>query len=213
MSPETIELIRNGGIIFVILLLSLTVHEWAHAFAADKLGDPTPSHDGRVTLNPASHLDVIGSLIIPALNIFVFKGFALIGWGRPVMVNPAYFRNRARDHLISVAAGPASNLVLALIAAIGGRIALVVYPPAIEIFWYLLMVNVSLAVFNMIPLPPLDGGWFMKYATGMSDETFVRVGSFMVFGLLILINIPQFRALLSTAIQLVLSPFRVIMGV
>jgi Zn-dependent protease len=200
--------LRQGGILFIILLASLTIHEWAHAWTADKLGDPTPASEGRVTLNPASHLDWLGSLIIPALNIFLLSGFSLIGWGKPVMVNPSYFRRRVRDHLLTVLAGPASNLVLALVAAIAYRL----FPAAGEIFLNLLFVNVSLAVFNLLPLPPLDGGWLLKYATGMRDETFIRVGFMMGFILLILINVPQFRQLLGFLIGSALIPFRAIAG-
>jgi Zn-dependent protease len=214
MDNDWISLIRDGGILFILLLASLTIHEWAHAWAADRLGDPTPDSEGRVTLNPTSHLDLLGSLVIPALNIFVLQGtFSLIGWGKPVRVNPSYFRNRVRDHILVVLAGPGSNLAVALLAAIALRFGAHLPPAAVELLVSLLQVNVALAAFNLLPIPPLDGGWILKYAVGMSEETFARIGFYMSFGMLLLINLPQFRQILGLWIQIFLQPFRWVIGV
>lgn len=206
MSADTLNLIREGGIFLLVLLGSLTIHEWAHAWVADKLGDPTPRSQGRVTLSPTAHLDWIGSVLIPALNIFVLKSISLIGWGRPVMVNPSYFRNRVRDHLLTVIAGPASNLCIGLLAAIVLRF----LPDGLEVeslFFTVLATNVCLAVFNLLPIPPLDGGWLLKYAIGMREETFMKISFYMSWGMLILINLPPFQRLLGFLMQAALVPF------
>jgi Zn-dependent protease len=158
----------NFGALFIsllVLLFSLTVHEMAHAWTADRLGDPTARLLGRISLNPAVHVDPIGTLLLPLLAFAT--GAPLIGWAKPVPVNINKLRRLRRDYLLVAAAGPASNVVLALVAslllrvlpfgptAIGG---VDVGSPVYAILALSLQVNVLLAIFNMIPVPPLDGG-------------------------------------------------------
>jgi len=123
MSLDPVTL-RNGAILFLVLLASLCIHEWAHAFTADKLGDGTPRRDGRVTLNPAAHIDLLGTIILPLLCIFVIPGGFFLAWGRPVMTNPSNYRHRRRDDVFVTAAGPGANLGLALLAAVVGAVVL-----------------------------------------------------------------------------------------
>ena len=150
---------------FIVLLFSLTVHEMAHAWTADRLGDPTARLLGRVSLNPIVHADPIGTVLFPLVSLV--SGAALIGWAKPVPVNLRYLHHPRRDYMIVAAAGPASNLVL----AICGALFLAVLPvspqtlgesnvsaPMAALFSRLVQLNVLLAVFNMIPIPPLDGG-------------------------------------------------------
>ncbi len=139
-------------IVFPLIVICLTVHEYAHALAADRLGDSTPRAAGRLTLNPLAHLDPIG--ILPILfGIF-------IGWAKPVPINPSYFRNPRRDEMIVSAAGPGANLLLGLIAGIVLRIIIgtgsVAHAPC-QIVSSFIVINISLAVFNLIPVFPLDG--------------------------------------------------------
>jgi Zn-dependent protease len=149
-----------------VLIASLSVHEAAHAWAADRLGDPTARQLGRLSLNPAVHIDPIGTLLFPL--IAMMTGVPLIGWAKPVPVDTRHLRHPKRDFAIIAAAGPISNLVIAVIAAIiyailptpapgdiAGRVAM--NAPR-EIFLWFTYLNVMLAVFNMIPVPPLDGG-------------------------------------------------------
>jgi Zn-dependent protease len=148
--------------ILIPLLLSLTVHEWAHAWSAFRLGDDTASMQGRLTLNPIAHIDPFGTLILPLLGI-------PFGWAKPVPVNPARFRRDVKmstGMIITAAAGPLANVVLAVLSAValglvarfspdtlmtGGTVSLKV------LMISLISINVTLALFNLIPIPPLDG--------------------------------------------------------
>lgn len=133
-------------VIATSLLVAITIHEFAHAFVADKLGDPTASLQGRVTLNPLKHLDPLGTLML------LFVGF---GWGKPVPFDPFNLRHQKRDSALIALAGPASNLILATL------LSLLLRSTSISIFTPLLAftirMNINLAIFNLLPIPPLDG--------------------------------------------------------
>ena len=146
---------------FTILLLSLSFHEAAHAWAADRLGDPTARRLGRLTMNPIVHIDLIGTVLFPLL--LYWSGLPLFGWAKPVPVNAHHLRAPRRDFAMVALAGPASNVVLAAGASVllwlvfGSRGA----PGIMSADGFLTQVvqlNLLLAVFNMIPVPPLDGG-------------------------------------------------------
>ncbi len=152
-------------IAFIVLLFSLTVHEMAHAWTADRLGDPTARLLGRVSLNPMVHADLIGTVLFPL--IAMTTGAPLIGWAKPVPVNTRWLSHQQRDYVLVAAAGPGSNLAMAVVAAT----VLAVLPispqtlgetnvsvPLAAILSQAMRLNVLLAVFNMIPIPPLDGG-------------------------------------------------------
>jgi Zn-dependent protease len=199
--------LRDGLILYIILVASLSVHEWAHAYSADRLGDDTPRYQGRVTLNPLAHMDLVGTVIFPLVCIFVLKGGFFFGWGRPVMVNVANFRNRTRDHILVTLAGPGSNLGLALLAAIVGGLAMRIDPGMERLFFLIIGLNVLLAVFNMIPIPPLDGGQVLRHAVGMSEETFYNIARWGFLILIVVINIHPFRVALMNAVDLAAFPF------
>ena len=140
--------------------MSLTVHEWAHAWTADRLGDPTARLLGRVSFNPIVHIDPIGTILLPL--IAMFSGFPILGWAKPVPVNISQLGSPKRDFMIVAAAGPISNLIQAAIAATAfhavGGFAEAGQLGLARILLMAVSINLLLAVFNMIPVPPLDGG-------------------------------------------------------
>ena len=152
-------------IAFIVLLFSLTVHETAHAWTADRLGDPTARLLGRVSLNPIVHIDPIGTIVFPLIALA--SNVPLIGWAKPVPVNSSRLGHPRRDFVLVAAAGPASNLIMAF----GAAAVLAVLPvspvvlgepnvsvPLASLLNSAIQLNLLLAVFNMIPIPPLDGG-------------------------------------------------------
>jgi Zn-dependent protease len=148
-----------------VLLFSLTIHEMAHAWTADRLGDPTARLLGRVSFNPIVHADLIGTVVFPLIALF--GNVPLLGWAKPVPVNIRQLRNPRRDYVLVAAAGPASNLVLAIASAFA-LAALPISPvvlgeanvsaPLASFLSLAVQLNILLAVFNMLPIPPLDGG-------------------------------------------------------
>jgi len=162
-------------ILIVVLLFSIIVHECAHGVAALRFGDDTAWRMGRLTLNPIKHIDPLGTIIVPLLMALA-PGGMLFGWAKPVPVDSRRFANPRRDQAFVAAAGPASNLVLALICSIAlGVVAGIAHsrmsgpggsPAAFLeflrlLFWDGVRINVLLALFNLIPLPPLDGSWIL----------------------------------------------------
>lgn len=156
------------GVLFIsllVLLFSLTVHEAAHALAADRLGDPTARLLGRLSLNPLVHIDPLGTIVLPLIALAT--GAPLIGWAKPVPVDGSRLSNFRRDFVLIAAAGPVSNVIIAFLASVaisvvranvsGGGSSSVV-EPLFAIAQTAFSLNLLLAVFNMVPIPPLDGG-------------------------------------------------------
>jgi len=155
--------IGQFALVLAVLLFSLTIHEMAHAVTALWYGDTTAQRLGRISLNPLVHLDPVGSLLLPVMG-FLAGGF-IFGWAKPVPVNPANLENHRRDFLVIAAAGPASNIVLAVLASsvlavVPGGIGASEGVPGMvaTVAFAMLQLNLLLAVFNMLPIPPLDGG-------------------------------------------------------
>ena len=145
-------------ITLVILILSIVLHEVAHGYAANWLGDPTARLAGRLSVNPIRHIDPLGSVIIPAI-LFLTGAHFLFGWAKPVPYNPYNLRNQKWGESIVAAAGPLTNLLLAFIFAMLIRSAFTLGLSAslVEMLGYIVFINILLAVFNSIPFPPLDG--------------------------------------------------------
>src|SRR5690606_2780355 len=148
----------------------------------------------------------LGSVIFPLMCIFLFPGGLLFGWGKPVRINPSNFTHRKRDELLTTLAGPGSNIALAILAAVVGGLLFRLEPRTAELFIQLIGINVLLAVFNMIPLPPLDGGQVLRHAVGMTEETFYGIARWSFLIIIIAINIPAFRLLLRAVTGVVSWP-------
>ncbi len=184
--------IFNIVVQFAAVLFAISVHESAHAWSADRCGDPTARLQGRISLNPIAHIDLFGTIIFPLL--LAVMGAPVFGWAKPVMVNPYNFRNRRRDHMIVSAAGPVSNILVAmavilllmlffqpLMAATSPTVTLL-----LRIATYLLLINVFLAVFNLIPVPPLDGSGILEgMLRGEALRWFERIKPYGFFILVI----------------------------
>jgi Zn-dependent protease len=183
------------AISFGVLLLSLTIHEAAHAWTADKLGDPTARALGRVSLNPLVHIDWIGTVLLPL--VAAVSRLPLIGWAKPVPVMLRNLRHPRRDFMIVAAAGPISNLLQAVVAA--GLLRLV-WDPALglepgvpaTVLFLAVQINLLLAFFNLIPVPPLDGGNVMlgllpprvaAHYSGLAQYGFIILYALMFTGM------------------------------
>lgn len=144
-----------GIFVVVALIMSATFHEYMHGFAANELGDPTAKNAGRLSLNPIKHLDLFGSILIPLMLIISHSPF-LFGWAKPVPYNPNYLRNKKWGDAIVSVAGPLGNLILALLFAIVLRF-ISPLQPLYELVAQVILINLVLMIFNLIPIPPLDG--------------------------------------------------------
>jgi Zn-dependent protease len=201
-SAEQIRLILQT---LIILILSVAVHEFGHAFVAHKLGDRLPKSQGRLTLNPAAHADPIGTLVFPLVALILTKGASIgFGWGKPVEVNPVAFSRRFRmrtGHMFVAAAGPAMNILFGLFIATVHvtLVATGVVDPGSALSSAIstaVVVNFVLVFFNLIPAPPLDGGHVIEGL--LPDRLVPRYQEYSKYGPLVLfavIFIPELQVL------------------
>lgn len=181
----------NGLIQYVTLVVLLTFHEFGHAWMAHKCGDDTARDQGRVSLNPLVHIDPIGTVLMPLLMIFLPGGIGsfLLGWAKPVPVNPNNLRNRKVDEILITAAGPWMNLLLAVVFTGLVKVGLMNHAGAFTEFCYTAaQLNMVLFFFNLLPIPPLDGSQIMRVLVGMSYETYAQIARFGFLIIILVIN-------------------------
>lgn len=211
--------------IIPILLFSVVVHEVMHGYVALKCGDPTAKYMGRLTLNPIPHIDLFGSILVPLFSILV-AGRVFIAWAKPVPVNPLNFRNYKRDSVLVSAVGPISNLFLALCCALfvivllnlgnffdsfNSELVKFAYEFLLKMFYGGIYLNIVLGVFNLIPVPPLDGSHVL--ASILPDrlgESYRQIGFFGIFIVIFLMRVPIFSNIFFSIVKAIAFPIEVL---
>jgi Zn-dependent protease len=211
----TPEVLRAGLLFYILLIVCLGLRAYAQAWLADRLGDPTPREEGRLSLNLLVHMDLVGSVILPLLSIFYLQpGLRQLGdisfflaWTKPVPINPSNFEHPQRDFLFTQFAGTFMSVLIALIAAIAGGFGIQHGEKILEVVIPLISLNAMLIVLDLIPLPPLPGGMLLRALGMISEERFWQIARWGGLIFLVAINIPIIRGLLGLLIGLVQSPF------
>ena len=209
------KLVIDGLLLYLGLLVLLTFHEFGHAWMAWKCGDDTARLQGRVSLNPIVHIDLIGTVVMPLLMIFLslsgsgLSGF-LVGWAKPVPVNPANLRNPRMDDILVTLAGPWMNLLLAIILMGFARVGVIANLAGMTgMCMNMAHLSLLLFFFNLLPIPPLDGSRVVRVLIGMSYEAYYQISR---YGFIILILVMQIRPVMAVLSELTNSSNVIIAG-
>jgi len=216
MGATNTDAIVEGLITYIGLVILLTFHEFGHAWVALKCGDDTAKLQGRVSLNPLMHIDPIGTVLLPLLMIFLSPNISrfMIGWAKPVPVNPFNLRSPNRDDILVTLAGPGMNLVLAVALMALVRLGMLVHlEPMADVCLRYAYVSLLLCFFNLIPIPPLDGSRVMRVLIGMSYETYWHLSRFGFIAVIIVLNLPYVRPLLGAVTDTTLLSLATLFGI
>src|SRR6266404_4614668 len=207
----------------IVFLFAISVHESAHAWMADKCGDPTAKMLGRITMNPLKHIDPIGTILLPAIGLFT--GAGIFGWAKPCPVTPQNFRDPIKGDILTTVAGPVSNFLLVAVSVLGLSLISIATPtgkelvqniaqrtitdttsvlmPVVWLLYSAVQLNVLLGIFNLLPVPPLDGSHIFRHM--LPDSIRNIYDSVGIFGILILFSVgsPLVRALMRPVLGLV----------
>jgi Zn-dependent protease len=202
--------IIDGLILYLGLVVLLTFHEFGHAWMAWRCGDDTARSQGRVSLNPLVHIDPFGTVLLPLLMIFLAPGGFLVGWAKPVPVNPSNLRNPRVDDILVTLAGPGMNLLMAVVLIGLARLGTLFQSGSmVEVCLDTAQLSLLLCFFNLLPIPPLDGSQVVRSLIGMSYETYHRIAR---YGILLLILALQFPLVQHTLAGLTQTSFLKIAG-
>jgi Zn-dependent protease len=195
-------MVINGLIQYLVLIVLLTFHEFGHAWMAWKCGDDTARLQGRVSLNPLVHIDPIGTVVVPLLGIFLSASGSglsqfLIGWARPVPVNPYNLRNPRVDDILVTLAGPWMNLLLAVIIMGLARMGVMANSESmVGLCFMMARLSLFLCFFNLLPIPPLDGSQVVRSVIGMTFETYYQLARYGFIAIILVWQIPFVQQLI-----------------
>lgn len=212
--------------ILPILLFSVVIHELSHGLMALRCGDPTAKELGRITLNPIPHIDLVGSILVPLISLMA-TGRVFIAWAKPVPVNPMNFRNPRKDDILVSVVGPLSNLLVGLLCVFGvvvlARLSDLAFGslPAVagdgvnvlvRMFYGGMYLNVWLAVFNLLPIPPLDGSHVVaSMLPERISQQYRQIGFFGIFVIILVMRNPEFSSFLGSIVSAIAFPYESIL--
>ena len=213
LTPETL---RAGLIFYFLLFAVLILRAFAQAWLADRLGDPTPRNDGRVTLYPPPHVDLLGTVILPLICIFYLQPRLtqinfFLAWTKPVPTNPSNFSHPRRGELFTQFAAFGMCFLIATLAAVVGGLLVHVEPRSLEISFSLIGICAMLMVLDLLPIPPLPGGMLLRHWGIISEEAFWSISRWSGIVLLIMFNLPPVRMVIGTAVAIIASPFALLL--
>ena len=211
----TVDELRYGLITFLFIAVSLCLRAYGQAWVADRLGDRTPALEGRLTLNPLPHVDLVGTVVLPLVCIFYLQPHLeqirfFLGWAKPVPMNASAFTHHRKHILWCLLGQTAVSLILMLVAAVAGGVVCRFHPELQMLIVGLISINACLVVLDLLPLPPLPGAYFLMYKGWITEESFAKVARWGGLVLIIAMQLPPVQMLFGILQALVAAPFVIV---